>query len=494
VALSVLLATSAARAQSEMRTWTSADGKYTTEATFLDYQNQRVQLQRADGKQIALPLSALSKEDQEYVRQAMTRRQKKKGTRAERKPAAGAAVAVGIWPRWRGPNIDGRSAETGLLKEWPDNGPPLLWQAEGLGGGFASVSVVGERIYTMGRREGKEYIFALDAKDGSPVWATPVGPGRNQRGSNCSPTVDGDLTYAISIEGDLLCVRADSGQPVWGKNFGRDFGGKMMSEWGYSESPLVDGDLLVCTPGGERAILAAMNKRTGAVAWNTPMPYGGSRGRDGAGYSSIVISQGAGVKQYVTLVGRGVIGVEAKSGRFLWRYERIANTIADIPTPVVNGDYVFCSSGYGDGGTALLKLNRAGGGINVQEVHYWPANQLQNHHGGMVLQGDHIYMGHGHNDGRPVCVDLRTGKPAWGPVRGAGSGSAAVLYADGHLYFRYQNGIMALIEADPNKYTLKSSFKLASVRAESWPHPVIAGGRLYLRDQEVLMCYDVRAK
>jgi outer membrane protein assembly factor BamB len=291
----------------------------------------------------------------------------------------------------------------------------------------------------------------------------------------------------------LICVRADSGQPVWSKNFGRDFGGKMMSGWGYSESPLVDGDLLICTPGGERAMLAALNKRTGDVVWTTAMRYGGSRGQDGAGYSSIVISQGGGVKQYVTLVGRGVIGAEAKSGRLLWHYERIANTTADIPTPVVSDDFVFCSSGYGDGGTALLKLTRAGGGINAQEVNYWPANQLQNHHGGMVLLGDHIYMGHGHNDGRPVCVDLRTGKPTWGPVRGAGSGSAAVVYADGHLYFRYQSGIMALIEADPGKYVLKSSFKLASVRAESWPHPVIAGGRLYLRDQEVLMCYDVRA-
>jgi outer membrane protein assembly factor BamB len=194
----------------------------------------------------------------------------------------------------------------------------------------------------------------------------------------------------------------------------------------------------------------------------------------------------------VQLVGRGLIGVSADNGQLLWRYDRIANSTANIPTPIVSGDYVFCSTGYGTG-AALLRLSQAGGGVRAVEQYFLDAGTLQNHHGGMVLVDDHIYGGQGHNNGFPICVEMKTGRVKWGGnTRGPGTGSAAVLYADGNLYFRYQNGIMALIEATPERYNLKSSFRLASVRAESWPHPVIADGRLYLRDQEVLMCYDVK--
>ncbi|MCH5374896.1 MAG: PQQ-like beta-propeller repeat protein [Planctomycetes bacterium] len=412
----------------------------------------------------------------------------------EESPGAAPSAGATDWPRWRGINLDGKSTETGLMKSWPEGGPPLLWQVEGLGTGYASVSVVGDRIYTMGRQRGSEHVMALRAADGSPLWSTPLGPGKNQRGSNCTPAVDGDMVYAISIEGDLICVRADTGQPVWSKNFARDFGGRMMSGWGFSESPLVDGDLLICTPGGPNAIMAAMKKRTGDVVWTTSMPYGGSHGQDGAGYSSIVISHAAGIKQYVQLVGRGVIGVDAASGKLLWRYDRIANGTANIPTPVVFDDYVFCSSGYGTG-AALLRIVGGGGHVEAREQYFLPAETLQNHHGGMVLVDGYLYCGHGHNRGFPICVDVRSGRVVWGgDERGPGADSAAVVYADGHLYFRYQNGVMALIEATPQRYNLKSSFKLASVRAESWPHPVISGERLYVRDQEVLMCYDIHAR
>jgi outer membrane protein assembly factor BamB len=257
---------------------------------------------------------------------------------------------------------------------------------------------------------------------------------------------------------------------------------------------LIDGDLLLCTPGGPNAVIAAMDKRTGKVVWTTAMPYGGSHGKDGAGYSSIVISNAGGIKQYVQLVGRGLIGVDAASGQLLWRYDRIANGTANIPTPVVFDDYIICSSGYGTG-AALLRVVPGGGRVNIREQYFLPADTLQNHHGGMVLVDGHLYCGHGHNNGFPICLDIRSGRVVWGgDQRGPGTGSAAVTFAEGHLYFRYQNGVMALIEATPQRYNLKGSFRLASVRSESWPHPVISTGRLYVRDQEVLMCYDIKAR
>lgn len=395
------------------------------------------------------------------------------------------------WPQWRGPNRDGISQETGLLKEWPQEGPPLAWEAKGLGGGFSSVAIADGKIFTMGTRDGAEHLIALNQQDGSLLWSTPVGGGDH---SNCTPTVDGDLVYVVSLQGDLVCAETKTGDIAWKKNFGQDFGGKMMSGWGFSESPLVDGDRLICTPGARDAMLAALDKRTGDVIWKSAMPADvGDRGGDGAAYSSIVVSQGAGVRQYVQLVGKGLVSVAAKDGRVLWTYNRVANGTANIPTPIIKGDYVFCSSGYNTG-SALLKLVKNGAGVKAEEQYFLNPDEMQNHHGGMILVGDHVYCGHGHNNGFPLCIELSTGKEAWRPGRGPGAESAAIAYADGHLYFRYQNGVMALIQATPDKYVLKGSFEIASQSGPSWPHPVIAGGKLYLRSQDTLLCYDVKRK
>jgi outer membrane protein assembly factor BamB len=267
----------------------------------------------------------------------------------------------------------------------------------------------------------------------------------------------------------------------------------MMSGWGYSESPLVDGNKLVCTPGGKDAAIVALDKQTGRLLWKTSLPDVGSRGRDGAGYSSIVISEACGIRQYVQMMGRGTISVAADNGRFLWGYNRIANDTANITAPIVTGDYVFCTTSYGTG-SALLRLTPTGDkkGIQANEVYFLEGDQFQNHHGGLVLLDGYIYGGHGQNQGFPTCIELKTGKILW-KQRGPGGGSAAVTYADGNLYFRYEDGVMALIQATPKALNVESTFKLPTHDGPSWPYPVIAGGMLYLRHGDSLLCYDLRA-
>ena len=411
---------------------------------------------------------------------------------------APAHAATTDWPQWRGPNRDAICTETGLLKTWPTNGPPLLWRASGLGSGYSSVAIVGDRIYTISNRRGKDgggtHLLALALADGKPVWATPFPAGGKDGSPNGTPTVDGDLTYAISLGGTLVCAKTATGEIVWSKNFGKDFEGGMMSGWGFSESPLVDGDKLIVTPGGTNSTLVALNKKTGELLWKCPIAKFGGRGKDGSAYTGAVVSEGAGVRQYIQLLGRGVVGVRASDGKLLWTYNRVANDTANIPTPLVHGDHVFCSTGYGTGG-GLLKLVPSGDkGVNAEEVYFLNAKDFQNHHGGMIRVGDYLYAGHGHNNGFPICIELKTGKVVWGKDRGPGAGSAAILFADGHLYFRYENAVMALIEATPEGYREKGAFELASKNGKSWSHPVIHHGLLYLRDQDNLLCYDLRAK
>ncbi len=393
----------------------------------------------------------------------------------------------GDWPRWRGPDVDGLSKESNLLTEWPEGGPQLEWQVKGLGKGFSSLAIVGDDIYTLGDNDGGK-LHCLNRADGQLRWSASFGSGE----PNGTPTVDGDYVYGIARNGELACVSRKDGSIVWQVSFQKDFGGSEPT-WGYSESPLIDGDLLICSPGSQDAFVIALNKKNGKLVWKTPLGTDVQlRGHGGAGYSSPVVSNGGGRKQYITLTGKGVVGVDAKTGELLWVYDRISNGTANIPTPIVHKDYVLCSSGYDDGGTALIQLAKNGNKIGWKEVYYFPANKLQNHHGGMILRDGFVYMGHGHNNGFPVCFNLLTGKDSWRPGRGPGQESAAVAYADGHLYFRYQNGKMALIEATPKGYRLKGSFEIGVNNGPSWSHPVITGGRLYLRDHDDLLVYDVR--
>ena len=288
-------------------------------------------------------------------------------TAGEPSSAAQKEARQGNWTSWRGPSRDGLSAETGLQTEWAETGPTLAWKAKGLGNGFSSVAVAEGKIFTMGKKDGTTKMLALSTKDGEIIWEANMGAGANP---NCTPTVDGDRVYGLTNAGELVCINTTNGEIVWQCNFPTDFKGRMESGWGYSESPVIDGDNLVCTPGGNSAVMVALNKSSGELQWSAEMPVStGNRGHDGAGYSSIVISKIAGRKQYIQLTGRGVIGVDAESGNLLWIYNRIANGTANIPTPIIKDNYIFCSTGYGTG-AALIEIHARNGKFEVEEKYY----------------------------------------------------------------------------------------------------------------------------
>jgi outer membrane protein assembly factor BamB len=396
------------------------------------------------------------------------------------------------WHQFRGPNRDGISMEKGLLKSWPAEGPKLLWEIKGAGAGMGSATVGGGKIFVIGNRKEGASLTAFDLSTQKEVWSTVVSEKRDQ--PNGAPTFDGERVYAVSKDGVLICCDAATGKEQWKKNYTADLGGQMMSGWGYSESPLIDGDLVIAVPGGNDAIMVALNKNTGAVKWKAPMPSDvGTRGKDGAGYTGAVISNGGGVKQYISLVGRGLVGVRASDGKTLWTYNPVANGTANIPTPLVWDDYVFTSSGYGTG-AALLQLKKQGDGVIAEEKYFLKAATFQNHHGGMVRIGDYIYAGRGHNNGIPVCLGWKTGKIVWEQSERPGRESAAVISADGELYFRWQDGAMGLLEASPSGYKLLGSFKLPDVKGPSWPHPSIHDKKLLVRAQDQIFCYDLAAK
>jgi outer membrane protein assembly factor BamB len=416
-------------------------------------------------------------------------------------PSLQPAPSTTEWPQWRGPARDGIALDTGLLKSWPEAGPALLWKANGLGEGYSSVAIAGGKVFTLGDKEGAQRLIALDLETRRELWTAKVGRTWGDGGPRSTPTVSGGLVYAIGTHGDLVCVEVDSGKERWRKSLTEDFGGSMMSGWGYSESPLVDGDKLIATPGAKDATLVALDRESGELLWKAKVPDLGPRGNDGAAYSSVVAAEIAGVRQYVQLLGRGVVGVAAEDGRFLWGYNRVANGTANVPTPVVKGDLVFATTSYGTG-SALLRIvkderastsaSSGASGFRAEEVYFLKPKDFENHHGGVILVGGHVYGGDGQNQGHPTCIELESGKVVW-KERGPGSGSAAIAYADGHLYFRYENGLVALIEATPEGFRVKGKLKIPEQKGPSWQHPVIAGGRLYLRNQDELLCYGLSA-
>jgi outer membrane protein assembly factor BamB len=403
--------------------------------------------------------------------------------------------STGDWPQWRGPERNGVSSDTGLLTKWPANGPHLLWESKGAGRGYASLAITGGRIYTLGdgpstAEDHDEYLLCFDATDGKPVWKTRLGPAWNSgqpnwQSSRSTPTVDGDRVYVLTPRGELVCAAASTGKIRWRKSMQQDFGGKKGDGWGYSESVLIDGDHLICTPGGDKATMVALDKKTGRLIWKAVAP-----GNRGAGHSSAVLADVKGTRVYVQMTASGALGVRARDGKVLWSYP-IPPTTAVIPTPIVRGDLVFIDAGYGKGGALLRQVPSSGGGVTAKEI-YPLQRQLENKHGGVVLVGDYLY-GDKSDSGRPWCADLMTGKVKWSKNGGSGSGSAAVAAADGHLYIRYADGTMVLAKASPEGYEEEGSFKIPhSGSRPSWSHPVITGGKLYLREGDHILCYDLR--
>jgi outer membrane protein assembly factor BamB len=395
------------------------------------------------------------------------------------------------WPQWRGPQRNGISQETGLLKEWPKDGPKLQWKATEIGSGYSTPAVVGERLYVLAN-EGleNEFVEALDASSGKRIWSAKLGRvGRPKQDPNfpaarSTPTVDRNVLYALGSDGDLACIETRSGKITWHKNVREDFGGQC-GEWAYSESPLIDGDVLVCTPGGKDATLLALNKKIGEVIWKCPVP-----GSDLAAYSSAVVVEVGGIRQYVQLLQKGLVGVDARTGKFLWRYSKpISKYGANIPSPVVSGNSVYTASAGTGGG--MVKLQAKEEGVTPEQVYF--EAKLPTAIGGTIKSGDYLY---GTTSQALLCVDFGTGEVKW---QDRALGAASLCYADGHLYLHGENGEVALVEPGPEAYREKGRFTPPGPPAHSqqmeraWAYPVVANGRLYVRDHGTLWCYDVRA-
>ena len=392
-------------------------------------------------------------------------------------------VAADDWPQWRGPNRDDVSQEKGLLSQWPDGGPDRLWLFTGAGLGYSGMSIVGDTLYTMGAREDQEFLIAVDVIRGAEKWSVPVGAiykeghGDGPRGT---PTVDSDRVYALSGNGTLACVAAADGKLKWKVEM-TALGGRRPG-WGYCESVLVDGDQVVCLPGGSNGAVAALDKQTGEVKWQSK-DY-----TEGAQYSSLIAIEHNGKRQYVALTQKKVAGIDAASGDVLWTSDWHGKT-AVVTTPIFHDGHVYIASGYGEG-CKLIKLEADGSATDVYDN-----KTMVNHHGGVVRIRNHLY---GYSDGKGwVCQDFLGGDIVWNERQKMGKGS--LTYADGRLYLLDEKkGTVALIAASPagyeehGRFVLEPQSQQRNPRGAVWTHPVVANGKLYIRDQDHLFCFDIR--
>ena len=415
-------------------------------------------------------------------------------------PSALITVAAD-WPQYRGPNRDDVSPETGLLKEWPKDGPKLAWTFEAAGVGYSPVAVVGDRVYVTGGREDKEVLVALDMKgnDVKEAWVAEIGPTFRWKGNNWSagpsatPTIDGDLIFALGGNGDLVCVEK-GGKETWRLNLPKDLdgqvnpigGGPKNLGWGFTGSPLVDGDALIIAPGGPKGTLASLDKKTGKVNWRS------TQLTDQAAYTSPMPANIGGVKQYVILTNLGLAGVNAKDGKLLWSHRRKpAYGTEVINSPIIKGEYIYTTIDAGNGDCELVKVEKDGDAFKVTRI--YSNKNLMNHHGNVVLVGDHVF---GNGRGTWVCQDFKTGEVVWSERKFP---SGAVTFADGRLYlFSENDGSAALIEASKDGWKEHGRFKLPKQSKQRqpagkvWAPPVVANGKLFLRDQELLFCFDVK--
>lgn len=393
------------------------------------------------------------------------------------------------WPQWRGPQRNGVSQEKGLLPEWPKDGPTLLWSVADLGAGYSTPAVVGDRFYLLGN-EGleNEYVEARSAKGGQRLWSSRIGKVGNPKqepnypAARSTPTVEGNILYALGSDGDLVCLETEAGKERWRKHLRTDFGGKP-GEWAYAESPLIDGDQLICTPGGTNATLVALNKKTGAEIWRCAVPGG-----DAATYASAIVVEAGGIRQYVQFLAKGLVGVDAKTGKFLWRYEKTAlGSPAVILTPMAEQDLIYSGAYRAGGGLVKLRVNN--GNVEPEQLYFSP--KLPVGVGGVVKVGEYLY---GSTGQAYLCVEFASGTVKW---EDRALAPAASCFADGRLYLHGENGDVALVEPTPEGYREKGRVtppeqpKRANAMEKPWAYPVVANGRLYIRDGVKLWGYDV---
>ncbi|MEQ1830278.1 MAG: PQQ-binding-like beta-propeller repeat protein [Pirellula sp.] len=398
------------------------------------------------------------------------------------------------WPTFRGPNRTSVVNDPKLLKSWPEGGPKLVWEASGAGLGYSSLAIVGDKIFTLGsglsaQENSDESLKCFDRATGKQLWSTPTGAAWKDRqpnweSSRSTPTVDGNRVYVVTPYGSLVCCQVSDGKEVWKKHLEKDLGGKKADSWGYSESVLIDGNKLICTPGGAAATVVALDKATGETIWTCKNPED-----RGAGHASVSISRVGGTKVYVQSTGSGLMGFSEK-GELFWTYP-IPKTISVIPTPIIKEDLIFYSVGYGTGGALIRQVAATNGKVEFKEI-YGLKKELGNKHGGVVLIGDHVY-GDSEDKGEPYCAELMTGAIKWNAPRTGNKGSAVVIGANDRIYIHHTDGRMILAEANPKEYKEVSKFTVPKPDDRpSWSHPVILDGKLYVREQDKIMCYDIR--
>jgi len=402
--------------------------------------------------------------------------------RATAKAGGGGSKATGSgWAQYGGPNRDNRSTETGLLKSWPASGPEMVANGRGLGIGYSTVTFSDGKILTMGSRGDDEFVICLDEKTLSEVWSAKIGrtrPDGMGGGPRGTPTIDGDRVYSLGANGDLACLKLADGAPLWSGNILQNFSAQNIT-WGISESPLIDGDKVIVTPGGQGAGLVALNKNSGKLIWKADIP-----GNPQTGYSSAIIVETGGMRQYVNFVHTGVVSVRADNGQFLWGNNASANGTANCSSPLEWDGNVFSASGYGTGG-ALVRLSGSRSGVTAALA--YQTKNMKSHHGGMVIDGDYLY---GTDEGVLKCLEIKSGNVMW---QNRSVGKGAVVYADGQIILRSEEGPVALFEATPKSYVENGRFS-PSNRGDrpAWPHPVVFDGKLYLRDQDSLAVYSVK--
>ena len=394
--------------------------------------------------------------------------------------AAQAPIATD-WPQWRGPDRTGLSEETGLMKQWPASGPPRVWSVSNLGAGYGSVSIQADRIFVQSLIGRRSTVASLDRANGQLLWSRALGPGGNNDrgpGPRSTPTVDGDRIYVLTENGDLACLKIEDGSVVWQRNILRDFGGRNIP-WDISESPLVDGNNIIVTPGGRGAGVVSLDKMSGKTIWTS------KELSDDAGYASVIVAEVQGVRTLMTLTSEGGVGIRASDGQLMWKYPRIANDTANIATPIFHDNKVFYTSAYGTG-AVLLGLTAQAGTVNAREIYF--TREMQNHHGGVVLMEGYLY---GFHNSILTCLEFATGKMMW---RDRSVGKGSITYADGQLYLLSENNVAGLAEATPTGYVEKGRFEIPDQGLPSWAHPVVSGGRLYIRNQRTLTSYDIQAR